>query len=210
MPILADVIWKAVPLVLVLLAGALVAVATARDVLPNPANDPRLLKQPMDDARYDPAEGCKDSIPAGTEEMIAWLDENVRGVFWGTTRCQKLDDGRWSLHSESRAIDWGLDVSNSKEKRAAERLIEALIKSDREGRTNALARRMGVQGLIYNCKAWWMGDEEMGRYSYCFKKNGERKDDLNRTLAHKDHIHIELNWPGARLRTSFWKSPLAR
>jgi hypothetical protein len=28
---------------------------------------------------------------------------------------------------------------------------------------------------------------------------------VNRTEAHMDHIHIGLNWAGARKRTSFWK-----
>ena len=52
--------------------------------------------------------------------------------------------------------------------------------------------------------------EELGRYSYCFKRNGHRRNDLDRTQAHRDHVHIELNWPGAREQTSFWRSPVSR
>jgi hypothetical protein len=29
-----------------------------------------------------------------------------------------------------------------------------------------------------------------------------------RPLAHKDHVHLELNWPAARRERSFWRSPL--
>ena len=33
-------------------------------------------------------------------------------------------------------------------------------------------------------------------------------ESLNPPQAHVDHMHLELNWPGARKRTSFWRSPL--
>ena len=65
---------------------------------------------------------------------------------------------------------------------------------------------MGVQGLIFNCKSWWSGPGGLGQYSYCYK-NGHRRSNLDRTQAHKDHIHIELNKPGARKNTSFWQQP---
>ena len=38
----------------------------------------------------------------------------------------------------------------------------------------------------------------MDEYSYCYRGNGELRDDLDRTAAHRDHVHIELDWPGAR------------
>ena len=89
-------------------------------------------------------------------------------------------------------------------------LIHTLIERDKSGNTTALARRMGVQGIIFDCKTWWAGTTGLGRYSYCFKDNGEKKNNLDPTQAHIDHVHLELNWAGARERTSFWKSPLAR
>ena len=51
------------------------------------------------------------------------------------------------------------------------------------------------------------GCRGLGRYDPCYR-NGHRIR-IDRTEAHKDHVHIELNWPGARKRTSFWRSPLA-
>ena len=87
------------------------------------------------------------------------------------------------------------------------RLIHLLIESDRNGEPFALARRMGVQGLIFNCKSWYGGD--LGPYSACYKDNGKKDPDVDRTTAHKDHVHLELNWPGARKKTSFWKSKFA-
>jgi hypothetical protein len=125
-------------------------------------------------------------------------------------RCEKLSPGNFSIHAEGRALDWHLDAGVRREKRAAERLIDMLLARDREGNPTALARRMGVQGLIFNCRSWWAGMPKMTRYDYCFTRSGRRKASLNRTAAHMDHLHIELNWRGAHRRTSFWRSPLSR
>ena len=193
------------------LAGLVLALvlsaAAIAGLRPNPANDFRLVNTPIEEFRYDGAEGCKDEPQRGTKALQRWLERNVRGESWGIMRCERWDDG-YSLHSEGRAIDWHLDASSTKDRRAAMRLIHTLLDNDRHDQPAALARRMGVQGLIFNCRAWWSGQDGLGDYSYCYRANGKRKRGLDRTEAHKDHVHIELNWPGARKRTSFWRSPL--
>lgn len=189
------------------LAVALPAVASG--LKPNPANDPRLLKRPIDVEHYDPATKCRQKTPPGMKALLSWLEHHVRGESWGTYRCEKLKDSNYSLHSEGRAVDWHLDAGVAKEDRAAKRLIDTLLATDREGNGRALARRMGIQGLIFDCRAWWAGMERMGEYSYCYKRNGEIRHNLDRTQAHRDHIHIELNWGGAKKQTSFWRSPLS-
>lgn len=183
--------------------------ALAGGLRPNPANDARLLNKPIEDERYDDADGCRDRVPPGTKALQRWLERNVSGESWGISRCERLKSD-FSVHSEGRAIDWHLDAGITKERRAANRLIDTLLDSDRDHNVHALARRMGVQGLIFDCRAWWIGMEGMGEYSYCYRRDGELRHGLDRTQAHRDHVHIELNWPGARKRTSFWRSPLAR
>lgn len=198
---------------LVSLLGAfflLASVASAGGLVPNPANDHTLLAKPIEEFRYDPATRCRDDVPRGMKALQHWLEDNVRGESWGITRCEQLKGGNFSLHSEGRAIDWRLDAGVAKERRAAMRLIRTLIARDRNGNDAALARRMGVQGLIFDCKAWWSGTDRLDKYSYCYKRNGHLRHDLDRTQAHRDHVHIELNWPGARKRTSFWHSKAAR
>lgn len=191
-------------LALAVLLGAS-AVAGLR---PNPANDHRLVSKPIEGFRYDRAQECRDEPARGARALERWLERNVRGESWGIMRCERWGGGEFSVHSEGRAIDWHLDASNRKDRRAAMRLIHTLLDRDRRGEPAALARRMGVQGLIFNCKSWWSGADGLGKYSYCYRDNGKKRDDLDRTQAHKDHVHIELNWPGARKRTSFWRSPL--
>ncbi len=190
--------------------ATLVAEAAAEGLLPNPANHRKLVNKPIEDPRYDDARKCRSKPTDGAKALVRWLGRTVRGESWGINRCERLKRGSFSVHSEGRAVDWRLDAGKAKERRSAMRLLRTLIARDRNGNLNALARRMGVQGLIFDCKAWWSGMEKLGRYSYCYKRNGDLRQNLDRTQAHRDHVHIELNWPGARKRTSFWRSPVSR
>jgi hypothetical protein len=114
-------------------------------------------------------------------------------------RCEKLSKTTRSLHSEGRALDWHLDARKGAERRAGYSLIEMLLATDQLGNPNALARRMGVQEIIFDCQSWFSGSDGLSRYDGC---NGRR---VGRTAAHKDHVHIGLNWAGAKALTSFWK-----
>ena len=196
-------------------AFAATALAPASSLVPNPANDHRLVDKPIEDSRYDQATHCRQKPTAGAKALVKWLGRTVRGESWGINRCEKLKGlkglkgGSFSVHSEGRAVDWRLDAGIAKERRSAMRLIRTLIATDRNGNQAALARRMGVQGLIFDCMDWWAGMDKLGRYDYCYKGNGHLRHGLDRTQAHRNHVHIELDWPGARLRTSFWRSPLA-
>jgi len=193
-----------------LCVGALAASAAGDALVPNPANDPRLLNKPIEESRYDDATRCRKHPTDGAKALVRWLERTVRGESWGIVRCERLKRGEFSVHAEGRAIDWRLDAAIAKERRSAMRLVRTLIARDRNGNPSALARRMGIQGLIFDCKAWWAGMEELDKYSYCYRRNGDLRDQVDRTQAHRDHVHIELNWPGARKQTSFWRSPLAR
>lgn len=181
--------------------------ATLAAVAVTPAiGEAGLGSKPIDDYRYDPATHCTKQIPSGMKELEQWLARNTSGESWGITRCEKLSKDSYSLHSEGRAIDWRMDARDGKKRHEAMHLIrKELLATDGQGNENALARRMGVQGIIYDCRAWWSSPGGLGDYSPCFKKNGKRKKNLDPTAAHVDHIHIELNWPGARERTSFWR-----
>ena len=64
---------------------------------------------------------------------------------------------------------------------------------------------MGIQEIIWNCRSWWSGAERMEPYSACFTEKGKPRKRVDRTTAHRDHIHFGLSWAGARKRTSFWR-----
>jgi hypothetical protein len=169
----------------------------------NPAN--RLAQQPVDDYSYDSATKCMKGARRGTLALQSWLGSHAGGVSWGINRCEKWGKHSASLHAEGRALDWHLDVHSKRDKAEAERLISLLLAPDRSGNVHALARRMGVQEIIWNCRGWFSGDGGMRPYSVCYDKHGRRKR-VDDTSAHRDHVHFGVNWAGARLNTSFWRA----
>ena len=189
-----------VALAFVALAGAGLA-----EALPNGNPAIRMLSKPIDEVRYDAATGCRKHPTRGIIALQRWLQDNAKGVSWGIMRCEKWGNNSASLHAEGRALDWHLDAGVPSQRRAAERLIKMLLATDRRGNVNALARRMGVQEIIFNCRYWGGWSPQMGRYSLCYDRKGRRLKKVNYTAAHKDHIHFGINWRAARMKTSFWR-----
>lgn len=189
--------------ILCLVVAIALAIPAAASALPslsaNPAN--KLLSRGLDPIQYDVATRCNGGhIPIGTKAMLAWLERNAAGVNWGEYRCEVWGKHSASLHSAGRAIDWHPTTMAD-----GYALVKLLLAPDADGNIAALARRMGVQGLIFNCQAWFGGwDGQMTNYSYCYGKDGERKKNLDPTQAHMNHVHIELNLAGAAERTTFW------
>ena len=191
-------------LLTVLLVAASASVAFARGFAPVPGNPAdKLVNVPIDPEQYDSAKDCRKRPTPGAEAMVAWLQANAGGSFWGIMRCERWGKDRASLHAEGRAIDWHLNVHNPADKREAQRLIDLLLAPDRNGNVRALARRMGVEEIIWNCRYWSAGSDSFRPYSVCYDAQGKRKK-IDDTTAHRDHIHFGLNWAGAKKRTTFW------
>ena len=168
----------------------------------NPANT--LLDTPIEDFRYDSATHCKNARNPGITALANWLGAHTRGVFWGSYRCEKWGKHSASLHAENRAIDWHLDVSSSADRRAAEQLIRLLLAPDAAGNPQALARRMGVEELIWDCGYWGAGMTQFSEYGPCYGKRGKLKRKVDATVAHRDHVHIGMTKRGAAARNTFW------
>lgn len=179
--------------------GVASSTAAKRTLATNPANDPELVGRKLDPNRYDGAAGCRKRQTKGLDRLVAWMEETTMPAFNNSIRC----DG--GVHGTGRALDWTLDARKKGEKRQAMRVINTWMAKDKRGRRNALARRMGVQLIIFNCKFWKAGDTKMSRYGAC---RGGRKN-ADPTQGHIDHIHIELTKPAAKLKTSFWLSDLS-
>jgi hypothetical protein len=168
----------------------------------NPAD--RLDSQPIEGFTYDSATHCKNQNNPGITKLANWLANNTRGVFWGSYRCEKWGTHSASLHAENRAIDWHLDAFNKADRKAADKLIRLMLAPDKLGNPQALARRMGVEELIWDCGYWGIGMAEFKPYSVCYKPSGKKRKHFDRTAAHQDHIHIGMTKRGAKARTSFW------
>ena len=199
---------KLLPLILILLspatAAAIVKLETPLGPVPgNPAD--QMLDVEIDPVEYDRATRCSKRPRPGMERFAQWLDRNVDGVNWGTDRCEKWGEGSASLHAENRALDWHLDASKRADRAEAERVITLLLAPDQAGNPTALARRMGIQEIIWDCGYWgaW-GGATFKRYAACTDRKGRWKRGVNATVAHRDHIHFGMSRAGAAARTSFW------
>jgi hypothetical protein len=100
--------------------------------------------------------------------------------------------GGKSEHKEGRAFDWGVSVNKAKDRASVRALMKWLLKRDAYGNRYAMARRLGIQYMIWNRRIW--GAYAAGR--------GWRK--YTGSNPHTDHVHFSLSWAGARKKTSFW------
>jgi hypothetical protein len=194
----------------VILLALLVPSASAHPTLPEPVPPVRdnpadaLVDVPIEDSNYDKATKCKRRASPGILALNAWLGENSRGEFWGSYRCEIWGKGKASLHAENRAIDWHLDAAVKADRKAADKLFRLLLAPDSAGNPQALARRMGVQELIFDCGYWGAGMTNFKPYGACFTKKGKPRKKVDRTTAHRDHVHIGMSKAGAKGSTSFW------
>jgi hypothetical protein len=170
----------------------------------NPANALAALEP--DPITYDGARRCDPTAKPGVVRFTRWLQRNARGQFWGSYRCEKWGEREASLHAENRAVDWHLNASDPADRRAARTLIRLMLAPDRAGTPQALARRMGVEEIIWDCSYWGAGMPQFKQYSPCFNKHGEPRKRVNKTVAHRDHIHFGLSKAGAKARTTFWRA----
>jgi hypothetical protein len=192
-------------------AGALaIACCLLTGVTAGPAaaqSRPAIDSLALDAYHYDFAKRCRGRTQTGTRALERWIARSYIGESWGTYQCRRVAGTRnLSLHAEGRALDWRLDTGIPAERKAAEALISRLTAKDSLGRPDALARRMGLQEIIFNCRIWLSdGNAGWSRYRVCNQR--DRKGRLikpDRTEAHKDHVHIGMSWDGARRKTSFW------
>ena len=159
--------------------------------LPTPSGSPR-----PDRLRWASAEGCSGGSQRGTRNLLRYLEHWwPRGESWGIYSCRLP-----SLHSEGRAIDFHLDVRNSRDRRAGHAISRFFRARDSAGVRWAMARRFGVQEIIFDCKVWGAERAREGWRPYFQCDN----PGANRTAKHTDHIHIGQNWRGATRRTTAW------
>ncbi len=174
--LLATVIGTAVP-------AEAAAVRAARSAYP-------AAIEPL--ARYQAQTTCSPTAKPGVADLAARL---LRA--YPTTRSlgivRACSVGGTSEHKEGRAFDWGgLNAAKASDRDRVQKFTTWLFKTDKYGNRYAMARRLGIQYLIWNRKIW-------GSYSAA---SGWRK--YTGANSHRDHVHISFTWAGARKKTSFW------
>ncbi len=95
-------------------------------------------------------------------------------------------------HGEGRALDWMLNADDPAQLALGNALTRWLSAKDSEGRPGAMARRFGINYIIWNRQQWYAWDPGMAWKPYYGSS------------PHTDHIHISFTWDGAYARTSWW------
>ena len=145
---------------------------------------------------WEGADGCSGASQPGTRDLLRYLEHWwPRGESWGIDSCRLP-----SLHSEGRAIDYHLDVRSKEDRRAGHAIARFFTAKDSDGVKWAMARRFGIQEIIFDCRVWGAERRHEGwrRYFRCDEAGA------NRTFQHKDHIHIGQSWQGATRKTTAW------
>ncbi len=150
---------------------------------------------------------CQPKLRSGTAKLAHLLASTYRkygATSWAATYACGTDGTR-SEHYDGRAIDWMVDVHNTKQHAAAESAIAWLLATDRAGNRFAMARRLGVMYLIYDNRMWGAWDGRWEQYNNC----AHLPQRVNDNYCHRTHVHISLTWNGAMGRTSYWTKRVA-
>lgn len=143
--------------------------------------------------RWDGGSQCSGGFKAGTSQVATYLDVHFDATAVQGYNCRAVVGGTsYSLHALGRAADLFFNVNDPAQKGRADWLVFALVLPDDAGNANAIARRMGVQEIIWNRKIWTSSRAAEGFRPYTGSN------------PHTDHVHIGLTNAGANGQTTFF------
>ena len=137
---------------------------------------------------------CLGRAQPGTVSLRRYIEHWFRGHSLGIYNCRNVaGTNHLSTHAEGRALDWALNAEVPRQHREARRIIHYFLRDDSFGKPRAMARRWGIEVIIYNEHIWSVTHDHEG-----WRPCGDSCSD------HVDHLHIEQNWRGAKRRLSAW------
>src|SRR4051812_24418972 len=146
---------------------------------------------------YQPQTFCDPVAKPGTLALAHVLTSTYAGTaIVSLTRPCSSDT---SEHYDGRAIDWGVDHRNTKQRTQGQAFLQWLFAPDSSGDRFAMVRRLGVMYVIWNHRIWGAYSQRWEPYTNC----------SGPTACHVDHMHISLDWSGAMKKTSFWTGDVA-
>ena len=174
------------------LAGPLALVAPAAPseaaTIPRPPSKP--LPAALDIvAPYQRPTTCDPTTKPGVLAFAQLLNAHYGTRYYGIGRACASDV---SEHYEGRALDWMINAAKPDEKALADAIVGWLVAKDSQGRQGAMARRFGINYIIWNRRMWRSYAPERGWAVY------------TGVSPHTDHIHFTFHWDGAMKRTSWW------
>jgi hypothetical protein len=147
-------------------------------------------------APYQPQTTCVATAQPG---VAAWRDQLLRTYTFSRSLgiVRGCNVGGRSEHKEGRALDWGVNVTNAREATAANEVLAWLLATDKYGNKHAMARRLGIQYIIWNRRIWGSYNASQGWRAY------------TGASPHTDHVHFSFSWAGAKKTTSYWDGTVA-
>ena len=159
--------------------------AEAATSAPVPAPPTKALPVALDvKAPWQPQVSCDPVDKPGVRAFGDLMLATYRSGSYGVSRyCA----GDTSEHYDGRALDWMLSVNNPDQKAIADSVTAWLSAND-----GAMARRFGIQYIIWNKHMWREYDPGRGWAPY------------SGSDPHTSHIHFSFTWDGAMRRSSWW------
>lgn len=149
---------------------------------------------------YQGQRSCQRGARPGTRALARLLRRTyASGIPIGISRrCA----GDTSEHYDGRALDWMVNSRKPRQAAMGDAFTSWLTKRG-HGVRGEMARRLGVMYIIWRGRSWASYRPGWSDYRGCSRGGGSR---WNATACHFDHVHISLNWPGARKKTSWYRA----
>jgi hypothetical protein len=199
-----------------LLAGTLLATASAvptaisaEAAATAPVPAPRSFGAVADAfAHYERENTCSPTQKPGAGALRRLLRRTYGSAISSSTvrPCTRADSG----HEEGRAVDWMTNKSVPAQKAMATAFLSWLLARDSYGNSHAMARRLGIQYVIWNNRMWRAYDPGRGwaEYNNCLHEQ-KRGKAAWANACHRTHVHFSLSWDGAYKRTSYFSGYVA-
>jgi hypothetical protein len=158
--------------------------------------------------RYERENTCSPTQKPGAGALRRLLRRTYGSAISSSTvrPCTRSDSG----HEEGRAVDWMTDKRIPAQKAMATAFLAWLLAPDSYGNSYAMARRLGIQYVIWNNRMWRAYDTGRGwtEYDNCLHKQKKGKSAWA-NACHRTHVHFSLSWDGAYKRTSYFSGYVA-
>jgi hypothetical protein len=149
---------------------------------------------------------CSPTAKPGPRYLARLLTATYGPVSSNIVRpCTAADSG----HEEGRALDWMVSARVPAQKAMGDAFVAWLQAPDASGNPEAMARRLGIQYVIWNSMTWRAYDPARGwtEYDGCLHKPHKSRAWDN--TCHRTHVHVSFSWDGAYERTSYYTGYVA-
>jgi hypothetical protein len=151
--------------------------------------------------RWERENTCNPTAKPGPRYLARLLNATYGPISSNIVRpCTAADSG----HKEGRALDWMVSARVPAQKAMGDAFVAWLQAPDASGNPEAMARRLGIQYVIWNSMTWRAYDPARGwtEYDGCLHKPHKSRAWDN--TCHRTHVHISFSWDGAYKRTSYY------